>query len=189
MKIFLNTKTKYILTILIVIDLLLFGAYYYFFMMIKNDNEQVSTLSSELSAEQSNEEKMDSIRNISRGSVADSEKLESLFVGSQDAVTFLKQIEDLTSFAGLSHSTESINLVDDPVLLPDNKENLEIVIDISGNWQDIYYFLSLFDNLPYAVHVNSLTLTELNNNPSNASSTESGGLWQGVLDFSAIASK
>mgnify|MGYP000430430516 CR=1 FL=1 len=97
-------------------------------------------------------------------------ELGAFFVRENEIVSFLDDVENLGLLAGLLVNVESVNLgkvLDTDALA----EELVLSITAEGSISELFHLLSLFENLPKALSVESVQLTQ--------NATE--GFWRGTF--------
>ena len=135
-------KTKQLLIIVLVINMVLIGAYAFLFYSIKTKSEDVSTLSQKLNAQRMNEEDLTLLRHAVNDTKDDRDKLQSYFVRSSTINTFFDLLESLGKESGTDMKLGS----------PIERGNvLAIDINARGTFTDIYYLIKLIEHLPYRI--------------------------------------
>jgi Tfp pilus assembly protein PilO len=84
----------------------------------------------------------------------DRASLETHFAESSDIVSFLNTIEQLGSPSGTTVEMDSVNT---------GANNSELVVDLkaTGNFGQVYKFLTLLENSPYEIDFNSMDIHQL----------------------------
>ncbi|MDE2399536.1 MAG: hypothetical protein KGL67_00780 [Patescibacteria group bacterium] len=142
-----------IIQLLLSMILFLFASFALFLLYREiNLNNQKATMSTtELENETSrrNEVKLlnDSIEVIKE----DKSLLETHFAQSSDVVPFLDTIEALGPMVGVKAQTTSVDILKD-------NTGLVVKISASGDFKNIYKFLTLLENSPYELEITSMDL-------------------------------
>lgn len=154
------TNSKKILFILIGLNVAVFAFYGLIYFKIKS-NDKASTLYAVTAATDS--AKDESLRAMKTSLSQNQDffaQADSFFIPSDGVVDFINQLEALGKLAHVSLSVASVNVPDQmSTQNADFKQPLGLQIDTQGSWKNTYDFLSILENLPYVVQLNSVTFT------------------------------
>lgn len=143
-----------ILIVSAVLLIVLIGSFLYFLNIIKNKNRHIS------STEIAIEEKLADIKNVDvlkkkMIELGDTEeKLTSYFVDTNSVDLFVEYLENIGTDNNVILTVKSVKI---PV---DDKNTILINIFTSGNFEDSMKVLSLIENAPYSIVINSIYLNQ-----------------------------
>lgn len=87
------------------------------------------------------------------------EKIDSYFIARDGVVSFIEELESLGKETGVILSIGSVSAEADPKVKDDFKETLRIRLEASGSWENLFYFLSILESLPYRAQIEQMTLS------------------------------
>ena len=138
------------LSIAIVVSLVLLFVYGFLFQVIFTTNRSLQALEEDVSTQAGREERLRAARNILANTESERTNLASSFLRENEVVSFIELVEELENTAGAELRVQSVDLKD----ADDNStvyEWLELAIEATGSWQEVYHFLSLVEHMPVSV--------------------------------------
>lgn len=145
---------KSILTL--VVSIIFLGAsitaYVIIFRDLKHKNEYISKTTGELAGETAKKQKQLELERTIQESDADRTILNSYFVPADKAVAFLETMEGYGKTGGaiLKFTTVDYNKT---------KDNLHMVLNITGEFVHVYHTILLLENAPYEFSFERITLS------------------------------
>ncbi|HAO64493.1 TPA: hypothetical protein DCQ44_00750 [Candidatus Taylorbacteria bacterium] len=91
-------------------------------------------------------------------------------LSSDTEITFIDQVETLGKSAGLIMKTKSVSSVPGDT---NTTKTFKMQTEASGSWNDVMYFLSQIENLPYNIHLETVSVHK-----------DTGPQWNGTFDIS-----
>lgn len=159
----LHTKKILVLSALMLAALI--AVYAIFFMNIKAENEQSALHAGDIANMVASSGREATLRTFVTAVTPELNKLNSYLVPKDGAVAFIEELEGLGKTAGVSAKITSLDLDADAPGAPDQSasstnayQDLHIAINAGGSWQDVMYFLDLFESLPYNIHIDRLAV-------------------------------
>jgi hypothetical protein len=152
-----GNQIQKIIVIFSLINVLFVCLYGLLFFFIRQKNLQTTEIYSSLYEKESEKGALDSTEK----SLADTEQqrkiLDSYFINSTQAVSFIEKIEKLREY---SHTEMVLNAV-----TPPKKQNEGLLLDFSasGNFEDIYRLFALIEKMPYRMTVRNAILAKSGN--------------------------
>lgn len=137
-------KTKIILILAIIFNLLLVGGYVYSFYLMKTKNEEASVVSDELNQYLSNEGTINKLKKAVRDSKDDRERLSLYFVSRDDIPDFAKKIESLGEVSGVELTILGFSTQGDV---------LSFDVSSQGSFIDTMHLISLLENLAFKIEI------------------------------------
>lgn len=105
-------------------------------------------------------------------------ELEKYFVSANDPTQFLDMIDAVAEDVGVTVSSPSVEIVGYEELdknFPDElQKKTDVLLSVSGEWDEIYHFISLLELFPYVVTVDRVTV---------AYKEGDEGSWEGVINI------
>jgi hypothetical protein len=151
------SSTKQTLVIAVLIAVVALAANYVLFQQIRNKSESVGQLSTEISAKREQKQRLSAMESLVKDTKQKRAELDTYFVGSDAIVPFLEQLEGLSSSTGATITVDSVSRPnkngDGPI------EPLELTVNTTGEWADVYHLFRLLETLPYSVTINRASLS------------------------------
>ncbi len=128
------------------------AAYVIIFTDLKRKNEYISKTTGELAGETAKKQKQLELERTIQESDADRTVLNSYFVSADKAVAFLETMEGYGKTGGtvLKFTTVDYNKT---------KDNLHMVLNITGEFVQVYHTILLLENAPYEFSFERITLS------------------------------
>ncbi len=190
------TVAKKIFLSLVVINVIVFGLYAFLFWKVIDRSQTTATL---LAEERSDRQKNDALQAIKVSLTENKDfisQIDSFFISPDGVVGFITFLEKLGKDSGVKINIGSVAVNPDSKDPKDFKENLKLKLEIEGTWQNVVYFLSRLENLPYRVQFDTATIS-LQGVSDGINFKESGALrkrmpeesWKGLFDIRLLKLK
>jgi Tfp pilus assembly protein PilO len=182
-------KKMFITTL--VLNAIALAAYGFLFFSIKDKNETVSSILSGADKDI----QQDEFLRMAKFSLMDNreniEKLDSYFVPRDGVPDFIEFIEQLGRDSGISLSIGVVAVEPDTRNKDDFKELLRLRTEGLGQWQNLFTFLSMIENLPFRVQIDRVSFAldggqERISFDSVGTEDRSLSLWKGFVDFTLL---
>lgn len=190
------TLAKKIFLSLVVINVIVFGLYAFLFWKVIDRSQTTATLMAEETADRQKNDALQAIKQSLNENKDFISQIDSFFVAPDGVVSFITFLEKLGSDSGVKINIGSVAVNPDSKDPNDFKENLSLKLEIEGTWQNVVYFLSRLENLPYRVQFDSATVS-LQGVSDGINFKESGALrkrmpdesWKGLFDIRLLKLK
>ncbi len=160
---FNKTKTILICTIIVLVVVLIFDVLY--FKFINEDASKIYDLHKTFFEEYSQNYRVSNLeRNLSEV-VSKEESINRLFLSKDKIVEFIGQVEDLGEKSSVVIKTQTVDvsgLVDEETNKNNPYGNLNIILIATGEWDKVYKFIKLVENLSYYSEIASVKLSSSN---------------------------
>ncbi len=149
-------RTKSLMYITVVGAFLATSAAGALFFLTSVLNNSIGSIEEELLSRKQQEEIAQNGKRLLEVIKVEREKLNSYLVAKDGAVSFIEQIEALARHTNVDLSVEGVGALP----LSDSKtfEYLTLQADGEGSFRNVYWLLSLIEQLPHSVTINSLSL-------------------------------
>lgn len=190
----IKDKARGIFVVAICFNLLFLGVSTYVVILIQQKKQHISELKSRIEDLTNQKENLKSIKdNISKTAPL-RQLVDSYFVPKDGTVQFLNLIHKLGQENNL---TSKVINVDEEVatVSPELFELLNLEVEVSGTWSDVYHFVALIELLPYKVSVGRVDIEKFvegsGKTVSGATSQvkSASGTWEGTINFKVIKLK
>lgn len=180
-------KTKKILILCVVLNLLIWSAFAFFFLKIRTQANRISDLTSEVGVDMNRDKNLRAAKAALSENKAEISLLDSYFVKSDGVVDFINGLEALGNKNGVTINIASVSVESDPKAKATLYEMLRLKIEISGSWASVTNFIAILENIPYAVSISQVSLASI---PSAANDGVKGNtVWRGAIDFGVLKLK
>ncbi len=183
-------KTTLLLIIASVVLALALAAYFFLYQEIANTKADIADLSNTLGNDKARNDDLDAIKSNIVATIADHDKITSLFVEDDAVADFIQNIESIAKASGLGVETQTVESEPSPELASFHKELLSETLHTDGSWQDTLQFVGLLSNLPYKLSLTSLSLTNIPVSQAGTLSEKqkksSGNVWDAVYSFTVV---
>jgi hypothetical protein len=185
-----NKFLKKFLILLAVLAVLLLAVFVYVYFDIKNRNENVYILNSDLATEIQKQEYMSSMEKLVNDSEGDVGLMNNSVIKSDGSVVFIENIENLAKDNNLSIKIDSLQYEDNTQASSSGMTTLKVSASASGGWRDSYNFLTQIESLPFKVKVNNYSLESSNDRMEIAPNKYSNDkVWQSRFDINVLKYK
>ena len=185
------TKTKKIITALIVLNLAVFGACFYLFANIKKTDEVVSDRLIQIESGIKKEESLRSIKNLMDDTKKERERIADFFIEPNGAVDFIEMIDSLGIIAGVKLEVESVGVEALKSETDADSESFRLSLKTKGSWDNIMHLLSLLESLPYQISFESARFQKISgeSSPDGEKKIAATPYWNGNFSFSVLKLK
>jgi Tfp pilus assembly protein PilO len=152
------SRTKKILIVCILLNVLVFGAYAFLYIDIKSKNVRVSELLTEAENDMQKDASLRAIKTSLNENKEFISQIDSYFVPKNGVPDFIDTLEKLGKESEIALSIGSVS-VEEGKNKNDFKDALHLHVDTIGSWQNIYYFLSVLESLPYRIQFDQVSVT------------------------------
>jgi len=189
------SQTKNLFKIILIADIVAFVLYGAIFFLIKNKNQDTSVLLNNAERDLKKDEFLRVAKFSLDQNKVEVEKLDTFFVAKDGVPNFIEYIEGLGKESGAALSIGNVSVEPDTKNKDDFKEVLRLKVEILGSWQELFTFLSIIENLPYGIQIDSVSFAvdaseEVLFFGSQNSTTESskieGNQWKGFVEFTLL---
>ncbi|MDP6387963.1 MAG: type 4a pilus biogenesis protein PilO [Candidatus Pacebacteria bacterium] len=185
-----SSKTKQTLLTSLVLVIVVSVAYIMLFLNIKEKNNNISVLQNEVDSTLQREIKLRSVKNLINDTQKEREKLNLYFIADDKIVNFIEDIEEVGAYSGVSVKVTSVS-IDESTSGNLNKDKiselLNLDFNIEGRFDELFYFLSMIEKLPFKIDIHRVNFEKVSNNiRAQNRSTEP---WKGFLSIKAVKLK
>ncbi|HEV7702407.1 MAG TPA: hypothetical protein VGO63_03140 [Candidatus Paceibacterota bacterium] len=166
-------KTPFLIFILLLI--FLSSVFFLLYREIYLNNEKAGLSMTELENEINRRDNIKLLNNSIQSIKQDKALLETHFGKTSDIVPFLDTVEGLGPKAGVQVETTSVDILADG-------GGLLVKLNTSGNFKNIYKFLTLLENSPYELEVSGMDMQK----ETNSITMEEPG-WQAMLGIKLLS--
>jgi len=154
--------TKKIAVVALVLNICAGIAYGMFYMSVGEIRAEVAKTAQTLQQKLVLQEIEQSERHVISDTKQKREKLQSYFITEEEAVSFIEQLETLSTVAGVSLSISSVDV---------KKEGLSVQLNTESAWTETYHFLTLVESMPLKVSIDQARFRYNGNGVWNTSYT------------------
>lgn len=112
---------------------------------------------------------------------AERSSLVSFFVAEDGPVSFIENLETLARSTGALIKIDSLSI---DALSNQRFEKLSVRVEAIGPWNSVYKFLILVENMPYAVNISRVLISE-----DTDASNKTSGKWRLEMSFDVLKFK
>lgn len=182
-------KSRYIFGAALIFMLVSIGAYAYTLFAIDRMRLETAHVRGEIERREHAAIHAQTAHGSVRNTEAERAELASYFIREEGAVSFLEAVEALAREAGIAAevagvSIEGVRAVagessDEEEAEADPGAVLRLNLGVEGAFPDLFYLLSLLEQLPYAVHMEQFGVERAGD----------GDVWRGAWSIRAVAKK
>lgn len=169
----MNKKTKKILIWALIFNILVIGMYSVLFLQVRKKVLESTIAIESLENNISKEKNLRFLKGVLKETVVEREKVESYFVDNDMVVGFIEKIESLGISADVALDLRGVSVEGD------QKKVLKLDFKILGSFENIFYFLTLLENLPYKIQFTEAFMVR-----SSDSNDWEGNFKMNLLSFS-----
>jgi len=148
---------KFIITIILIILLngVVLAGWLYLFSSLKKENNFIKEKRQEILANDKKLENSNSLKILMNEIVDERQKIDSAFLDKESVVNFIEKLELIADRTDASIKIGKINI--------DNQERggLSLQFDLTGNFNQLFHYLVLLENLPYLINIEKMDLKNL----------------------------
>lgn len=141
------SKQKIILIFSIITFLASCGIFITLVLSISSKNEKTKEEHLKYLEEVALQDKIVSLKDVVDKTSSERESLDNLFLQESNTVEFLTYLESLFQVASVKGEISNVSKIN--IQKNINTPTLEISIDVEGNFNQIYNYLNLLENIPY----------------------------------------
>jgi len=186
-----KSKTWKVFFIALCLNLILVSAYSYIFIKVGQKNQNIAELTSAIEALTAEKENIKSIKETISETAPLRQQIDGYFIAKDGVVQFLNSIQSLGAGNQLGLKVLSVSVGPAPIT-PDIFELVNVGVEVSGSWSDVYRFAALVELLPFKVYLGRVDLEKVSSGALVADS-KSAKLpvppWKGTLDMGILKLK
>jgi hypothetical protein len=197
-----NNRTKKTIGFLITIFLGSIVALIILLLLIRTNTLRLAEHQRQITEQDATEATNRALRELLQNQGNAIDALEGHIVAKEGAVSLIESIETLARKQGLEVKVNEVKERDyrsQPATSTSTYEYLDLSLAATGKWQSQYVFLSLLENLPYKIMLQSVALTssiDVPENSGSASATSTKKIipkatvtWNGIYTLSVLKYK
>src|SRR3989344_2717389 len=159
------SSTKNLLILSAVLAFALVVGNYFMFSSIKNSNKKASELSQQVGVYEQKQSNLSGANSVS-DTHSLIEKIDSYFLGKDDAVLFIERVQKEARDGGVtltirSVDTENFGKTDEKSKVDPTKELVRLKLEAKGSWRNTIRFISFIEHLPYKVVLEDVNFTRM----------------------------
>ncbi len=151
----INKKIILSISLVLVANAFAVGALWFINMKIKDMNSRVTVIKREMSLR----EKEDSEAKVIKSNLLNfspwKEKLDAVFIGQKDVLSFIKEIETLAKESGVEMEFRSVDISKN-----NNEEKPIFQFKATGSFPDVFHYLVLLENIKYQIIFDNISFQE-----------------------------
>jgi len=170
-----SLKTKRKVAFAVFLAFISVGAYYFLFRVINQTNDATALALNSLSFETSRQAKSFNTQRLLDSTKEQRAAIETYSLPKEGIVGFIGQLETAAREIGLDLEISSVDV---PSSKGSYLESLSLEIKIDGSWNNVFYFISLLENLPLKIDFQQVNLGKQDAKDSQDKETSS---WEGII--------
>jgi len=182
--ILIATKKKIIILSIFVVVLIVL--YYFLVINILQKGKEIYTLSQKIRETEAKKEYLLSMKENLSLSKDKAIQLENYILKVGGEVEFIKKIEDMALSGNVKAEIKTAKIEEVSSDSSTIAENFRVGLDAIGSWNDVIYFLTLIENLPFRITINSVSFDKFSDYEIKGQKVSQ---WLLNLDFSVIKQK
>lgn len=163
------------IVILIILIMAIFAASYFIYKTISIKGQHVADLLNEDTQKSSQEREIKNLANSLSTLKEQSQEIDAHLVSSDGEVNFINTLENAAKNQNLEALTSQVSIDSPKSLKLKALEYLVLKIEVNGDWNGIYKFMSIFPNLPYKINIDQAEI-----------SLSDKGVWHGSFNIRAL---
>ena len=167
-----NKSLLITLIIVLVLNLTLAAAVYFVYYSIGVKEKEILGTRSEIASYEKRIKNVQQLEKILGDTKEQRLKLEEIFIGENELIDFITELERISKIAGVSLKVSGIQM-------PKEKEKPMFVTETEGSFADIYHYLKLLENNSFRV---SFKRNDIGRSKDNY-------MWKMRSDFSLLSFK
>lgn len=153
------TKTEELLYTLIILCVLVWSAAGFFSYQVFSQTNDTGALIDGAKKDLKRDADLRATKNSLSANEDKIMELDSFFVASDKAVDFIETIEAIGRQTGVTLTIGSVSTEANLRNPNDFKEIIKMRLQAGGSWQGVYHFLTVLENLPYGLSVDTASIT------------------------------
>ena len=141
----MNRNKIFVISIIVTVaaNAVVFGFWFYIFSKISHEKAVVQNLREEMEITEKRLKNSRSLSILLKDIKNEEEKISAMFLNSKNLVDLIEDFEFIGEKSGAGLTIRAVKLPESP-----NSEKPKIELQIKGPFLNIFYYLSLFENLP-----------------------------------------
>jgi phosphate/sulfate permease len=180
-----SNKTKRILIVWIIIAAFLAGSFAFILWSIFSFDAISTTKSIEIKDETKKGEAYLFMKKDIETNKNSINKVYDYIIKSDDVVNFMQKLEDLAKSNSLKSEVKSVSFEGIAGNNISNIESMRILLDVTGEWKNVEYFLEILENYPISLDIRKFSFNKTDITVKNKKITQ----WTGSFDLSVIKVK
>jgi|GEM_PF-3305569 len=178
-----KTKTKILLSFLIILDLCLVAVFVVLYIFTKNQITDTINNTNQIITEIKRQETLSLMKKDVEDSKNYENKIYGYFIGADNVADFLKTVEGLVASSSLKDDIQSVDYESPSTVASVNTELLRVKVSVEGEWKNIQYFLKLVENYPLKIDIRNLSLNKVSD---SVISGRKVSIWSANVDFMVV---
>lgn len=112
-------------------------------------------------------------------------KVYDYIIKPDDVVNFMQKLEDLARDNNLKSEVKAVSFEGVSGANLSNVESMRVLVDVTGEWKNVEYFLEVLENYPISLDIKKFSLSKTDIVVKNKKVPQ----WTGSFDFSVIKVK
>ena len=156
------------------------GLFAFLYSKIENNNTQANQMLSEWQTASSAQENLLALTSSIKSIDNEKSMLETHFAKSSDVVPFLDMIEKLAPKVGTKAEVVLVNV---------SADNTGLVVEVkaTGSFESIYKFVTLLENSPYELEVDSLHIQKMDSPAAVAGTDATPSQWSADMTLKLLS--
>ena len=179
-------KTKKILTITLIVDIILFSIFVFIYLNIKSAGDEFSSKAILIESELDKQTAFLSMKKDLEANSIGINNLSNYVISSDGIVDFMKSLDKLTLNNGLKSEVKSISFTPISGSEYQNLELADIKIDVIGEWRNVEYFLKVLENYPLSLSITNFSMSKFSDYQVKGKKIPQ---WLGSFDFTVLKMK
>jgi hypothetical protein len=190
-----QTKTFFVVTILLIVSIFDFYAYY----IISDQDSRVVQSMSDLDQEMKKSLNLDKVKKVVKETEISRGQIQNYFIPAGGEVGFIESLESIGRISSVEVKVDNVDLgsaKDWPGISTAAEQNtfqlVKVRLSVIGNWNNVNRYWQLLENLPYRVsfdHISLLTSSIGSLTDKKVKDSNRGPVWQIGFDVSVLKKK
>ncbi|MCX6731873.1 MAG: hypothetical protein NTX55_02715 [Candidatus Parcubacteria bacterium] len=151
-------KNKKFITTIVLIVLLngaVLAGWLYFFSNLKQQNNFIKEERQKILVSDKKLENSGSLKILMNEITGEKQKIDSAFLDKETIVNFIEKLESIAGKTGAAIKIGNINMDNQ------NEKGLSLQFNITGNFNQLFHYLILLENLPYSINIEKMDFKKL----------------------------
>jgi hypothetical protein len=183
-----HSKVWGIFILALCINILAAGAYSFIYFKIQQNSKHFAELSDEIDLLEAKKKNLKSVKNDIFETTALRDEIDNHFIPKDGVVNFLNSIQALGAKTNLKLEVGSVSV--EP-LSPVSEifENVNVKMNFSGKWPNVYRFLAVTELMPFKVTVDEAGLDKVSGAVPDDKKIRVEDTWKGTLNIGVLKIK
>lgn len=148
---------KFIITIILIILLngVALAGWLYLFSILKGQNDLAKEEQQKIAVSEKKFQNSNSLKGLMNEIVGEKQKIDSVFLDKENIINFIENLESIADKTGASIKISSININNQ------DKKGLSLQFKLAGNFNQLFQYLVLLENLPYLIDIERVDFRNL----------------------------